>query len=280
MMTKCRRRRTTGYEDRTRLGTTGVSKYCYNGTKNVWTKMASTCSVGVCTSKKSKNTLETDSDLLKFDFGKKENIPGFLPSESTDQTKPVFETVQKKPGIFKKAKQCLKMIPPFKKSDASVIISRNANNRKDISSELDKELKQMEKITAETKALHSKMNTLEAKNKKKEKNRSAKTMASNGIPEQKENEFRITIDKLSTQLIALQDYHKAIEEVSLKKKVLQEEFEFKKDAMKREEKEDKQQNILLQSQLEIKLRSENDINFMMLVNSVQSLIALMNSLKE
>ncbi|UYV62014.1 hypothetical protein LAZ67_1007499 [Cordylochernes scorpioides] len=30
MMTKCRRRRTTGYEDRTRLGTTVVSKNCYN----------------------------------------------------------------------------------------------------------------------------------------------------------------------------------------------------------------------------------------------------------
>ncbi|UYV77092.1 hypothetical protein LAZ67_14003224 [Cordylochernes scorpioides] len=39
MMTKCRRRRTTGYEDRTRLGTTVVSKNCYNGTKNVWTEM-------------------------------------------------------------------------------------------------------------------------------------------------------------------------------------------------------------------------------------------------
>ncbi|UYV67034.1 hypothetical protein LAZ67_4003701 [Cordylochernes scorpioides] len=39
MMTKCRRRRTTGYEDRTRLGTTVVSKNCYNGTKNVWKKM-------------------------------------------------------------------------------------------------------------------------------------------------------------------------------------------------------------------------------------------------
>ncbi|UYV71507.1 hypothetical protein LAZ67_8003548 [Cordylochernes scorpioides] len=38
-MTKCRRRRTTGYEDRTRLGTTVVSKNCYNGTKNVWTEM-------------------------------------------------------------------------------------------------------------------------------------------------------------------------------------------------------------------------------------------------
>ncbi|UYV62076.1 hypothetical protein LAZ67_1007737 [Cordylochernes scorpioides] len=39
-MTKCRRRRTTGYEDRTRLGTTVVSKNCYNGIKNVWTEMA------------------------------------------------------------------------------------------------------------------------------------------------------------------------------------------------------------------------------------------------
>ncbi|UYV76916.1 hypothetical protein LAZ67_14002390 [Cordylochernes scorpioides] len=33
------RRRTTGYEDRTRLGTTVVSKNRYNGTKNVWTEM-------------------------------------------------------------------------------------------------------------------------------------------------------------------------------------------------------------------------------------------------
>ncbi|UYV77487.1 hypothetical protein LAZ67_15001238 [Cordylochernes scorpioides] len=39
MMTKCRRRRTTCYEDRTLLGTTVVSKNCYNGTKNVWTEM-------------------------------------------------------------------------------------------------------------------------------------------------------------------------------------------------------------------------------------------------
>ncbi|UYV73477.1 hypothetical protein LAZ67_10003627 [Cordylochernes scorpioides] len=39
MMTKCRRRRTTGYEDRTRLGTTVVSKNCYNGTNNVWTEI-------------------------------------------------------------------------------------------------------------------------------------------------------------------------------------------------------------------------------------------------
>ncbi|UYV66927.1 SETMAR [Cordylochernes scorpioides] len=36
------RRRTTGYEDRTRLGTTVVSKNRYNGTKNVWTEMFET----------------------------------------------------------------------------------------------------------------------------------------------------------------------------------------------------------------------------------------------
>ncbi|UYV85000.1 hypothetical protein LAZ67_X004213 [Cordylochernes scorpioides] len=35
MMTKCRRRRTTGYEDRTRLGTTVVSKNCHNGAIDV-----------------------------------------------------------------------------------------------------------------------------------------------------------------------------------------------------------------------------------------------------
>ncbi|UYV73227.1 hypothetical protein LAZ67_10002228 [Cordylochernes scorpioides] len=47
-MTKCRRRRTTGYEDRARLGTTVVSKNCYNGTKNVWTEMGKPSVHGIC----------------------------------------------------------------------------------------------------------------------------------------------------------------------------------------------------------------------------------------
>ncbi|UYV64984.1 hypothetical protein LAZ67_3002654 [Cordylochernes scorpioides] len=42
----CRRRRTTGYEERTRLGTTVVSKNRYNGTKNVWREMAMLAKVG------------------------------------------------------------------------------------------------------------------------------------------------------------------------------------------------------------------------------------------
>ncbi|UYV60803.1 hypothetical protein LAZ67_1002375, partial [Cordylochernes scorpioides] len=46
MMTKCRRRRTTSCEDRTQLGTTVVSKNCYNGTKNVWTEMVTGCVQG------------------------------------------------------------------------------------------------------------------------------------------------------------------------------------------------------------------------------------------
>ncbi|UYV70417.1 hypothetical protein LAZ67_7002938 [Cordylochernes scorpioides] len=129
---------------------------------------ASTRSVGVRTSKRYQYTSETGSECPRFEFEMKNEVPGYLPVEFIDQEKPVSDNVPKKAGFIKRAKQCLKKIPTLRKPKA---LNGNTNNAKKydaVNKELDKKLNKMCKMTAETKALHSVMNKLKAKQKKKE----------------------------------------------------------------------------------------------------------------
>ncbi|UYV70253.1 hypothetical protein LAZ67_7002288 [Cordylochernes scorpioides] len=95
----------------------------------------------------------------------KDKAPRYQPTESLDQMSAVINNVPKKPGFLKRAKQCLKGLRRPKAHDGT---TKNAKKYDAMNKELDKKLKEMCKMTTETKALHSVMKTLKAKQKKNE----------------------------------------------------------------------------------------------------------------
>ncbi|UYV70254.1 hypothetical protein LAZ67_7002290 [Cordylochernes scorpioides] len=240
----------------------------------------STRSVGVRTSKKNKCTSGTASEIPRSEGQLKVEVP-IIPTEPLYQASADFDNVPKKPGFLKRAKQCLIKLPGLRRSKAHDGTTKDAKKYDAMNKELDKKLKEMCKMTAETKALHSVMKTLKAKQKKNEGKSKRKGHAgSKYISSLNEKELKIKVDKLNSQFNVLQDHRNALQEVALKKDILNQDLELKKCDMNEKEIEEKYENIRLQTHLEAIIQIEYGTTLIDLVKTLQSLIALVKCFRK